>query len=54
MKKTYLQPEVGITEMELEQILEASALTVDIDTEMSESPEAANARFIVLDALLFE
>lgn len=54
MKKTYLQPEVAITEMEMEQILVASDLTVDIDSETSESPEAANARMMFLDVLLVE
>ena len=44
MKKKYLQPEVATTEMDAEQLMAVSDLTIDIDSEESGSPEDADAR----------
>lgn len=49
MKKTYLQPEVAITEMELVELVAASDLTVDIVRDETGSPEDADARLFYMN-----
>lgn len=54
MKKNYIQPAVAVIDVELSEIIAASELTVDIDSETTVAPEDANARFVIFDALLFD
>jgi hypothetical protein len=54
MKKNYVQPEVAVIDVELSEIIAASELTVDVDSETTGAPEDANARFVMLDAILFD
>ena len=45
MKKTYLQPEVAIENMELEQMIAASGdLLIDIDKDTTGNPSYADTR----------
>lgn len=54
MKKNYVQPEVAVIDVELSEIIAASELTVDVDSETTGAPEDANARFVMFDAILFD
>ena len=51
MKKTYIQPEVAITEMKLEQMVAVSDPTVDVISDETGSPEDADARLFFIDEL---
>lgn len=54
MKKKYMQPEVATTEMDAEQLLVVSDLTIDINSDETGSPEDADARLMFFDILLLE
>lgn len=49
MKKIYMKPEVVVIEAELEQMIAASEMTIDIDNGTSDDPEGADARLFFDD-----
>ena len=46
MKKKYLQPEVGIMGVELNQLMSASGPTIEVDNDTAGNPEEADSRFL--------
>ena len=49
MKKKYLQPKMDVIAVELERLMSASNLTIEVDDDTTGNPEEADSRLLFKD-----